>query len=43
MLSKLAEITVQSFRGGTDPWLFYIPGGMVVVKLAILFWSRIRN
>jgi uncharacterized membrane protein YgdD (TMEM256/DUF423 family) len=36
-------ITVQSFKGGTDPWLFYILAGMVIVKLAILIWSRIRN
>jgi hypothetical protein len=36
-------IAVQSFRGGTDPWLFYILGGMVLVKLAILAWSRVRN
>jgi uncharacterized membrane protein YgdD (TMEM256/DUF423 family) len=36
-------IAVQSFRGGADPWLFYILGGMVVVKLVILIWSRIRN
>lgn len=36
-------IAVQSFRGGADPWLFYILGGMVLVKLVILFWSRIRN
>jgi hypothetical protein len=37
-------IVVQSFRGGgTDPWLFYILAGMVLVKLVILIWSRIRN
>ena len=39
----VVAIVIQSFRGGTDPWLFYILGGMVIVKLAILFWSRIRN
>jgi hypothetical protein len=39
----VAGIVVQSFRGGADPWLFYILGGMVIVKLAILIWSRIRN
>lgn len=36
-------IVVQSFAGAVDPWLFYILGGMVVVKLAILVWSHIRN
>jgi hypothetical protein len=36
-------ITVQSFRGGADPWLFYILAGMVIVKLGMLIWSRIRN
>lgn len=36
-------IAVQSFSGGVDPWLFYILGGMVVVKLAILVWSHIQN
>jgi uncharacterized membrane protein YgdD (TMEM256/DUF423 family) len=36
-------IVVQSFQGGADPWLFYILAGMVIVKLTILFWSRIRN
>jgi len=36
-------IVVQSFHGGADPWLFYILAGMVIVKLAILIWSRIRN
>jgi hypothetical protein len=36
-------IAVQSFRGGADPWLFYILGGMVLVKLVILIWSRIEN
>jgi hypothetical protein len=36
-------IVLQSFRGGADPWLFYILAGMVIVKLVILIWSRIRN
>ncbi len=36
-------IVVQSFQGGTDRWLFYILAGMVLVKLVILIWSRIRN
>lgn len=36
-------IVVQSFRGGADRWLFYILAGMVIVKLAILVWSRARN
>jgi uncharacterized membrane protein YgdD (TMEM256/DUF423 family) len=36
-------ITVQSFQGGADPWLFYTLAGMVIVKLGILIWSRIRN
>jgi len=36
-------ITVQSFQGGADRWLFYILAGMVIVKMAILMWSRFRN
>lgn len=36
-------IAFQSFRGGTDPWLYYILAGMVLMKLVILVWSRIRN
>lgn len=36
-------IVVQSFQGATDRWLFYILAGMVLVKLVILIWSRIRN
>jgi hypothetical protein len=36
-------IAFQSFQGKADPWLFYILGGMVLVKLVILIWSRIRN
>jgi hypothetical protein len=36
-------IAVQSFQGGADPWLFYILAGMVIVKPAILVWSRAKN
>jgi hypothetical protein len=39
----VVAIALQSFHGGADPWLFYTLGGMVLVKLAILLWSRIRN
>lgn len=39
----VAGITVQSFEGSLDPWLVYILAGMVIIKLAILVWSRIRN
>ncbi len=39
----VVAISAQSFRGGVDPWLYYILGGMVVVKLANLIWSRIQN
>lgn len=36
-------IVVQSFGRGADPWLFFILGGMVIAKLSILVWSRMRN
>lgn len=39
----VVAIAVQSFQGGADHWLFYILGGMVIVKMAILVWSRLRN
>ena len=36
-------ITVQSFMGQTDPWLFGILAAMVIIKMATLIWSRMRN
>ncbi len=36
-------ITVQSFLGSLDPWLVWILAGMVIIKMTILIWSRIRN
>lgn len=36
-------IAWQSFSGTADPWLFYVLGAMVVVRIAILAWSRERN
>ncbi len=36
-------IAFQSFSGKSDPWLFYILGGMVVAKMALLVWSHLRN
>ena len=29
--------------GNVDHWLFYILAGMVIVKMAILMWSRLKN
>jgi hypothetical protein len=39
----VAAITVQSFVGHMDPWLFAILGGMVIIKMITLIWSRARN
>ncbi len=39
----VAAITVQSFVGPMDPWLFAILGGMIIIKMVTLVWSRARN
>ena len=39
----VTAITVQSFLGQTDPWLFGILAAMVVIKMVTLIWSRARN
>lgn len=39
----VTAITVQSLMGSVDHWLFYILAGMVIVKMAILIWSRLKN
>jgi heme/copper-type cytochrome/quinol oxidase subunit 2 len=39
----VAAITVQSFLGQTDPWLFGILAAMVIIKMVTLIWSRMKN
>jgi len=39
----VVAIVAQSFMGRVDRWLFYILAGMVIVRLAIMVWARIRN
>ena len=38
-----AAITVQSFLGQTDPWLFGILAAMVIITMVTLIWSRAKN
>ncbi len=39
----VAAIVIQSLMGMTDPWLFGVLGGMIIIKMAVLIWSRLRN
>lgn len=43
VLILVVAIAWQSFSGAADPWLFYVLGAMVVVRIGILAWSRNRN
>lgn len=39
----VAAITVQSILHKLDPWLFGILGGMIIIKMITLIWSRAKN
>ena len=36
-------ITIQTFMHSLDPWLVGVLVGMVVIKMIVLVWTRIRN